>query len=98
MDRPVNTPAWTDADSLQAMLEGWDIFAVGHNYYELQQDDERDLFGSDAAAWKYVCEQAAAGGDLHQRALEFLKENSPHEYDAIQRYMRLLKEANDDCR
>ena len=81
--------------------QGWGIFEIVHSEvraqklvdgrpygdrpFELQKDDEMDVFEQDADAWAFVCERAAAGDELCKTALQFLAENSPAEHEAIMR-------------
>lgn len=37
----------------------------------------------DESAWRFVVRKARQGSALHRRALEFLRQRSPHEYAAI---------------
>lgn len=55
----------------------------GYRPFELQRDDDAAIFRSDTDAWRHVRERAAAGSVLHQKALAFLKEESPAEHEAI---------------
>ena len=55
---------WTDAHSVAATNEGWDIFDVnGSGYLEIQRVDELDVFDSDEEAVRFVRHNANAGSD-----------------------------------
>lgn len=56
----------------------------GARPFELQKVDESDRFHQDHDAWQYVVDKAKQGSGLHIKALRFLREQSPHEFHAIQ--------------
>lgn len=90
---------WTHEDSCYAIGQGWEIFSTsrdpaealftsdgtpyGYRPFELQKLDDADAFSTDQEAWAHVVSRAAAGDALSQKALAFLAENSPDEYNAI---------------
>ncbi|MBN9548496.1 MAG: hypothetical protein J0H31_06330 [Alphaproteobacteria bacterium] len=83
------------ADEIEAaQAEGWDIFEAegsisnenGDRPFQLQALDDSDIFtghNRDVDAWRHVYTKAQAGSPLHQQALDFLREHSPAEYEAI---------------
>jgi hypothetical protein len=86
---------WTPDDSQAAMAEGWDVFAVMdvEEPWQIQrlddpaEDDRVDFdepkFDDDVEVWRHLVEQAAAGSPLHQKALDFMAEHNPAEWDVI---------------
>lgn len=78
---------WSDKDNHFAAGEGWSIFRCDggsdHGSYQLQKDDEIGAFEDDGEAWRHVVNQATAGSRVHQRALNFLRRESPVEYQRI---------------
>lgn len=56
-------------DNTQAMKEGWALFEVDGRY-QLQRDDEADVFASDADAHIHVALQAHNGSAYHREAME----------------------------
>jgi len=87
----VESPIWTNRMSRLASQEGWDIFEAsgscqnknGDRPLQLQRMDEMARFEDDADAWRFVHKQAQLGSRLHQTALEYLKQESLPEYEAI---------------
>ena len=82
----VSAPTWSPSDSLRASIEGWDILdnpGASNGPYLLQKRSDCDRFENDPAAWRHVCTRAAAGSDLHTRALEFLKRKNLQEYKRV---------------
>lgn len=82
--------------SSKASEQGWAIFEAsgdpdavvggkpyGIRPYELQKDDEAGVFRDDLEAWSFVARQAERGDETAQRAIEFLRDNSPNEYGAF---------------
>jgi hypothetical protein len=90
---------WTADDAEKAGRQGWGLFeangseeragtivngeAYGDRPYELQCIDESDVFTTDDEAWRFVSESAVEGNVFAKKALEFLEQHSPREYDAI---------------
>lgn len=79
---------WTD-DANHAPFE---LCAVGapldHHFPDSPVTYEHVIFGTDdqpddEAAWAHVRGWAALGSPIHQRALDFLKERSPEEYERV---------------
>lgn len=62
---------WTASDSLQASEQGWGILHCGGEY-QLQRDDDSEIFLTDVAASTYVKGRAALGDELAQKALSKL--------------------------
>jgi hypothetical protein len=87
MATPAPTPTWTPADSLRASIEGWDIFAnagASNGAYLLQAcSDKPARFDGDMSAWRHVSARAAAGSELHTRAMDFLKGKNLQEYRRV---------------
>lgn len=87
MTAPAQTaPTWSPSDSLRAAIEGWDILGnpgASNGPYLLHKRADCDRFRDDTAAWRHVSARAAAGSDLHARALEFLKRRNLQEYKRI---------------
>ena len=69
---------WTYAEQDAAGAEGWDLFATGggkvHEPYELQALIDGRWEGDDEQAWRHVAERAADGSRLHERAIQFLRD------------------------
>lgn len=71
----------------------------GRSPYQLQRidfpedDDGNQIpapFEDDHEAWEHVWSAAAAGSELHKRAIQFLNANSPGEYAYITEYLANL--------
>jgi hypothetical protein len=93
---PIADTVWTREDSDLACSEGWDLFScedAEHEPLELERLDDPALdeclgfdepkFPDDTAAWRHVSLGAAAGNQLHVKALAVLKEVSPKEYENV---------------
>lgn len=79
---------WTNADSDAATAEGWDVFNVdatpgSADRTRLERSDEAEIFPGDYEAWIHVVTRAAAGSDLHKRALAVVRERNQDEWNAI---------------
>ncbi|WP_136619711.1 MULTISPECIES: hypothetical protein [Mesorhizobium] len=85
---------WPIDHQQQAQAEGWDIFEAsgsqlnenGDRSFQLQACDDGEQFQGDMRdmkAWEHVYAQAHAGSQLHEQALNFLKEHSEPEFEAI---------------
>ena len=83
---------WTPEDDAASEKQGWAIFDTtsghGHPPWELHRiDDPEDgsepLFEGDRQAHEFVLEQSMRGDRLAYKALEFLREHSPKEYDTV---------------
>ncbi|RUU78224.1 hypothetical protein [Mesorhizobium sp. M7A.F.Ca.MR.362.00.0.0] len=85
---------WLPECQTDAQREGWDIFEAsgsmlnenGDRPFQLQALDESDKFVGDerdSKAWDHVYNLAHVGSLLHQQALNFLKEHSLPEFEAI---------------
>jgi hypothetical protein len=73
-------------DNGQAVDEGWSIFECfgsENGSWQLQKCDNAETFHTDIDAWRLVINYADAGSQYHQRALQFLKDNNPMEYDCM---------------
>lgn len=84
------TATWRGGQSDDALDDGWDIFETlspGHADFEIERDDELELFDSDEAAWRHVVGRAAQGSELHVKALAFLALNA---YDELLGIARVL--------
>ena len=62
---------WTASDSHQASQQGLGIFRC-NGEYQLQRDDDSEIFLTDDAAAAYVKGRAALGDELAQKALSKL--------------------------
>lgn len=71
----------------------------GRSPYQIQridfpEDEEGNQipapFGDDRDAWEHIWSEAAAGSELHQRAIQFVETNSPGEYAHITDYLNNL--------
>ncbi len=60
---------WPATCSQAAAQEGWDLFECGGTLVQIQRDDDFSELADDACALAHVLERAAAGSDLHRRAL-----------------------------
>lgn len=82
---------WTPIDSYVASMEGWDIFEthLTDEPWQLQKldcpDDLPDAneFDDDGQAWEVVWARAWAGSPFHRKTLQFIHDNSPHEWRLI---------------
>ncbi len=65
------THSWSVADSEAAAKEGWDVFFIDSDDArpEIEKVDETDAFADDSEACAFVAAKAAAGSELHRRAL-----------------------------
>ena len=60
--------SWTRSDSIAATAEGWDVFeCIGSDNgpWQLQRDDELEVFEDDPAAWVHVWDKAMRESPLH---------------------------------
>lgn len=90
----ISTPtAWSFDQQENAQAEGWDIFEAsgsmqnedGRSPFQLQKIDESGILESDQDAWRLVFKRAEEGSALHVAAVEFLRTQSPGEYELIQK-------------
>jgi hypothetical protein len=75
--------------------EGWDVFYTGRSEdhaYELQRDDELQVFDTDEDAWLHVWTQAHVGSAVHSAVLAFLEAESPTEYQWILEHVTTLED------
>lgn len=94
---------WSQADSAAALSEGWDLFVNDSSENgpvqiqtleepsllpELGYDEKR--WEDDEGAWEHVYFSAAAGSDLHYRAMEIVRLANPMEAEAIERHISSL--------
>ena len=68
------SPIWTDSDSEIAHQEGWNLFCAegtefGFTIWQVQREDDLDVFEDDTSALKSVFANADKGSELHRRAL-----------------------------
>ncbi|WP_439357911.1 hypothetical protein [Bradyrhizobium sp. DASA03007] len=73
-------------DNGQAIDEGWSIFECfgsENGPWQIQKMDDAGKFNTDIDVWRLVVTYADAGSVYHQRALQFIKDNNPMEYDCI---------------
>ncbi len=77
---------WTNENSNNASKEGWNVFdCIGseNGSFQIQRNDEDEIFFDDKQVWLFIKEQAEKGSQLHQKALSFIKENNIAEYNSI---------------
>lgn len=67
---------WELRDSALAALEGWDVFHVNSDQFEIQRCDEADIFTEDPIALFHVYDKALRGSELHRKALLFVLDES----------------------
>jgi hypothetical protein len=79
--RGVNEDGTTPSDSVESEIVDGHVY--GHRPYELQKIDEDDTLHDEMAAWHYVIDTLTP---LHLRVLAYLREVSPHEYNALIRF------------
>jgi hypothetical protein len=75
----------TKEDDKQSGAEGWGLFETsaaqgGTDTLQLQRLDETKVFPNDLVAWRFVAGEASKGGELHLKALRYVRQESPHEY------------------
>jgi hypothetical protein len=85
-------PEWSEFDSINASIEGWDIFPSfnPHRPFWLERRTTFGTFTSDEQAWCHVWKRAHEGSALHQRALDFLKKHNPGELAEVRRAVASL--------
>jgi hypothetical protein len=71
---------WTARDSEEAMIEGWDVFDADYYGLEIEridtpEDGSRPAFANDVEAVRFVEARAAAGSELHAKALAIHREH-----------------------
>jgi hypothetical protein len=75
-----------DFNNVPAASEGWFISECSgsaHGPYQLQKDDEADLWANDSDAWEHVVAEAHAGSVYHGEALNYLRTYNRQEFDVI---------------
>jgi hypothetical protein len=74
-----------------AAKEGWTVSdcdgSENGTPYQLQALDEAAVFVDDSAAWLHVVTNARNGDALAIKALEFIRDFSPKEYDYISKHV-----------
>lgn len=60
---------WDIEDSAAARKEGWDVFHVNSDHYEIQKCDDLEMFAEDPFAVFHVYDLALTGSPLHRKAL-----------------------------
>jgi|AntDeeMinimDraft_5_1070356.scaffolds.fasta_scaffold12010_5 hypothetical protein len=80
-----NSIVFTVSDDEIANAEGWGIFSVDGDDkdLQLQKFDDSSAFQDDDAAWDFVLTKAVSGSELHQRAIAFIKQESPDEFESF---------------
>jgi len=53
---------WTNEDSRLAVKQGWDLFVIHGKYWDIEKDDDEDIFSDDLAVIEFL-KEAASGGD-----------------------------------
>lgn len=80
----MNNPALflTPQEEEIASNEGWGVFDVDGNEteFQIQKSDDAAIFETDQEAWSFVISKAFNGSALHQKAVAFIKANSPAEF------------------
>lgn len=74
--------AQPEFDNTKADGEGWGVFdcdGSDNGPWQIQRDDEAEVFEDDDEAWLHVLRRAKAGSAYHQAALDFVKEHNPIE-------------------
>jgi hypothetical protein len=68
-----------------ACKEGWSIFCVdgSETEFQIQKEDDRDIFEFDKEAWSFIAKRASKGSALHQKVLDFMKANALDEYNLM---------------
>lgn len=78
---------WTGRDAIEASAEGWDVFDSGGSengpFQICMRDDMDSGFLTDEEVWQHVVDEAREGSALHRRALDFVREHNPAEYETI---------------
>lgn len=89
---------WTVEDGAAAQTEGWGIFECygsDNGPFQLCRIDDPEVFAADLGAqilrtwtddtevWEFV---RSSGSDLHTKALAFLREQNPAEYESIMQW------------
>ena len=62
---------WTAEDDAAARKEGWSVFHVNADHYEIQKCDDLEMFAEDPLAIFHVYDLALTGSALHRKALLF---------------------------
>lgn len=73
-------------DGMLADKEGWCIsecWGSVDGEWQLQRDDEANVFEYDDDAWAHVLARARAGSKPHRRALAFIQANNPDYFDML---------------
>lgn len=87
---------WTRDDHAEAVAAGWDIFDTGGDPcpFQLQKRDDMGVFEDDGDAWDHVldCERHGSDDGLSRRAMEFLREHSPAEYEKIRYHAEVAEQ------
>lgn len=72
--------------------EGWDLFqSTGtddEGIYRIERIDEAEVFPDDITAWKFVAHKASCGSRSHKAVLDFIREENPTEWTAMQPYVQ----------
>lgn len=90
---------WSKEDSDAAFMEGWNVWDCAgsmngpwqicvleepYNLDWLGYEDKK--FADDNEVWVFVRARAAAGSELHRKALCFVYQHNRQEYDAIMKW------------
>lgn len=87
-----NLEGWTIADSRAAITEGWDVFdcdGSDNGRFQICKRDDMTTFDIDDDVWVHVAKRATDGSALHVRALAFIMQHNPIEYNAISNTVRV---------
>jgi hypothetical protein len=74
-------PLWKNPEDDEAAFdEGWGLFSLDpdETIFEIQRDDEKDVFEDDDEALEHVTRLALLGNSLHIRALAVVAGMNPH--------------------
>lgn len=60
---------WTDEDSRLAVKQGWDLFVIHGKYWDIEKEDDEDIFPDDLAVIEFLKKSAEDGDALAAKAL-----------------------------
>lgn len=60
---------WTNEDSRRAVKQGWDLFMIHGKYWDIERDDDEDIFPDDLAVIEFLKKAAEDGDALAAKAL-----------------------------
>jgi len=68
---------FTDKD--RESFNGFDIFE-SEDGYQLQIEDDEDVFKNDYEAWAFIWGRSQKGSDVHQKIIDFIRQENIEEY------------------